>query len=397
MIAVAAIATGAWTVARLGKAAPAVARAGLYFDTVRRGAMLRTVGGPGRLVPKRIRWVTALHAGRVEAIHVEPGSPVHEKTVILELSNSDVELAALQADMALKEAEADLTSLRAQLESAELAQQAVIEAARAQLRDAKQTEIDDANLFHEKIIAKIIYERSKNRRADLAARLAIEQKRLTHHGRSKVAQLAAQSSRLRQLRSIQAFRRKQLTMLHVRAGAEGVCQELPLELGQWVTPGALLAKVVDPTELKAELRIAELQAKEIHVGQKTIVDTRNGKVPARVARIDPAVSAGTVTVDVVFERGLPKGSRPDQSIEGTIELENLRDVVFVRRPVFGDVNETVGIFKLDKDDHYAERVPVRFGKTSVTNIQILEGLTPGDRVILSDMSRWTDYSRVRLN
>lgn len=384
-------------IAKLGLVLKSVDRASLHIDTVRRGPMVREVRGPGRLVTERILWVTALHAGRVEAIHVEPGTAVRGRTVLLELSNRDIELAALQSGMDLKEAEAGFESLKAKLESAELAQQALIAGVEAEHRDAKQTELDDENLFREKIIAEIILTRSRHRTKDLEKRLAIERDRLAHHVKSKSAQLSAQKARLAQLVAIREFRRQQLDALRIRAEADGVCQELPLEIGQWVAPGTLLAKIVDPTRLKAEIEIAEIQARDIRLGQRATIDTRHGRVTGRVSRIDPAVQDGTVTVDVALSGELPVGSRPDQSIDGTIELEKLDEILYIGRPVYGEEDGSVGLFRLAPDGMHADLVTVKLGKCSVTSIQIVGGLEPGDQVILSDMSQWEDEKRIRLN
>ncbi len=382
---------------RLSPAASTVERSTVWIDTVKRGPMLRQVRGPGTLVPEQIRWISAVTAGRVERVLVEPGTPVSPDTVLMILSNPDVQLQALDAQRQLAQSEADYLNLKAQLETQVLNQQASAATTRAEYQDAKRRAEASSELASRGLIAGLDAKQSEERAQELATRDDIEQKRLDVTGRSLRDQLAVQQAQIERLRAIVQFRQTQVESMEVRAGAEGVVQELPLEIGQWAQSGATLAKVVEPGRLKAELRIPETQAKDVTLGQKASIDTRNGIVAGHVIRIDPAVQGGTVTVDVTLDGPLPKGARPDLSVDGTIEIEKLDNVLYVGRPAYGQGESVVGLFRLDKDGKSAARMQVRLGKSSVSTIEVLSGLGEGDRVILSDMSAWDNVDRIRLN
>lgn len=383
-------------VSRLKPAAPSVDRATVWVDTVKRGPMLRQVRGSGTLVPEEIRWIPAITEGRVERQLVQPGAVVKAETVLLELSNPEVEQAALEAEMQLKAAEAEYANLRVQLESQRLTQQAQAAMVQAEYRQAKLQAEANEELAKDRLISDLMLKLSKVRAEELATRHEIEQKRLEISAESVKAQLAVQQARVEQLRALFQLRRSQVEALRVRAGVGGVLQQVLVEVGQQVTPGMNLARVANPTRLKAEVRIAETQAKDIQIGQRAFIDTRNGVVPGHVIRIDPAVQNGTVTVDVALDGSLPKGARPDMSVDGTIEIERLEDVIYVGRPAFGQERSVVGLFKLVDGGKSAVRVPVKLGRSSVNTIEIVEGLQPGDQVILSDMSAWDAFDRIRL-
>lgn len=376
--------------------APAVVRAGLWLGTVERGEMLREVQGNGKLVPEHIQWVTALSAARVEHIHVRPGAPVEADTVVLELRNPDLELQALEAERAVSAAKVELANMRASLRSEKLAQQTTVATLQVDNTTARRKAGASSELGERGYVSQ---DDEYSARAQLEAsdrRITLEQERLSVIGDGLKARLAAQSALVDRLVTIAAFRRNQLSGLRVRAGVAGVLQELPLEVGQWVSSGALLAKVARPELLKARLAIPETLAKDVTLGLTAHIDTRNGKVDGKVVRIDPAASGGTVTVDVAFAGPLPRGSRPDLNIVGTVELERLTDVLFVRRPAFVQPDAAVGLFRIDADDQHATRVNVQVGRVSATTVEVLEGLAAGDRIVLSDMSKWDSVDRVRL-
>ena len=316
-------------------------------------------------------------------------------TVILELKNPELEQAALDAEWQLKAAEADYNSLKAQLDSKLLDQRAAAATVQADYRQAVLNAEKDAALAKAGLGAELNSKLSRAKADELTTRNQIEQDRLSVSAASAKAQLEAQKAKVEQLRALYELKRAQLDRLQVRAGDEGVLQEVPVEVGQQVTVGTILAKVAQPTRLKAELKIPETQAKDVQIGLLASIDTRNGIISGHVMRIDPAVQNGTVTVDVKLEGELPKGARPDLSVEGTIEIENLKDVIYVGRPAFGQPNSTVGIFKLDEEGNGAARVQVKLGRSSVNTVEILEGLKPGDRVVLSDMSTWDAFNRIR--
>ena len=386
-----------WGLSTLKPAAPTVEKATVWTDTVKRGPMLIQVRGLGTLVPEEILWIPATTDGRVVRRFVLPGSPVTADTVVLELTNPELEQLALDAEWQLRAAQAQLNSLKAQLESQLLDQKAAAATVQSEYQQAKLNAEKDEELAKLGLGASLNVKLSKAKAEALTTRNAIEQQRLQVSSDSVKAQLDAQKARVEQLRALYELKRTQLDSLRVRAGAEGVLQELPVEVGQRVTAGTILAKVAQPTRLKAQLKIPETQAKDVQIGQVASIDTRNGIIPGSVMRVDPAVQNGTVTVDVKLEGALPKGARPDLSVDGTIEIERLRDVLYVGRPAFGQPNSTVGIFKLETGGKEATRVQVKLGRSSVNTIEILSGLQVGDQVILSDMSAWDAFNRIRLN
>jgi HlyD family secretion protein len=381
---------------RLKPAAPSVDRAMVWVDKVKRGPMLRQVRGAGTLVPEMIRWIPAATEAQVERIVILPGSQVRSDTVILELSNPDLELAALEATSQLKAAEAELASLRVRLESEQLTQRAAAALVQSEHRQAELQAAADEELAKEGLVAELTLKLSQVREQELANRAEIEAERLEIGAESVEAQLAAQRARVDQLRAAADHQWKLVDQLRVRAGVDGVLQQVPVEVGQRVTPGANLARVAEPGRLKAEVRIAETQARDVQIGQVASIDTRNGVIPGRVSRIDPAVQNGTVTVDVALEGELPRGARPDLSVDGTIELERLDDVLYVGRPAFGQEHSTVGLFRLMDSGAEGVRTQVQLGRSSVSTVEIVEGLQEGDEVILSDMSAWDEFDRVRL-
>jgi HlyD family secretion protein len=386
-----------WGLSTLKPAAPTVEKATVWTDTVKRGPMLIQVRGLGTLVPEEILWIPATTDGRVVRRFVLPGSPVTADTVVLELTNPELEQLALDAEWQLRAAQAQLNSLKAQLESQLLDQKAAAATVQSEYQQAKLNAEKDEELAKLGLGASLNVKLSKAKAEALTTRNSIEQQRLQVSSDSVKAQLDAQKARVEQLRALYELKRTQLDSLRVRAGAEGVLQELPVEVGQRVTAGTILAKVAQPTRLKAQLKIPETQAKDVQIGQVASIDTRNGIIPGSVMRVDPAVQNGTVTVDVKLEGALPKGARPDLSVDGTIEIERLRDVLYVGRPAFGQPNSTVGIFKLEAGGKEAARVQVKLGRSSVNTVEILSGLQVGDQVILSDMSAWDAFNRIRLN
>lgn len=383
--------------ARLKPAAPTVTRSTVIIDSVKRGQMLRQVRGPGTLVPEEIRWIPAPAEGRIERILAQPGTVVNASTVLVELVNPQLEQAAIDAEFQVKAAESDLANLRVRLQSEGMTQQSATATVQSEYNQAKlQLDTDEA-LAKDGLIPELNLKLSRVRVQELANRLKIEQQRISIGSESVKAQIASQQARVEQLRALAKLRRSQVESLTVRAGISGVLQQVPVQVGQQVTPGTNLARVADPSSLKAELKIAETQAKDISLGQATSIDTRNGIVAGRVSRIDPAVQQGTVTVDVALEGVLPQGARPDLSVDGTIELERLDNVLYISRPAFGQSQSTVTLFKLEEDGQNATRTQVKFGRSSVSTIEILEGLREGDQVIVSDTSTWDNYSRIRLN
>lgn len=382
---------------RLKPAAPTVDRNLVWIGDVKRGPMVRQVRGLGTLVPEEIRWIAARTSGRVDKIVLRPGAVVEPASLILVLSNPDVISGAANAGSQLHAAEAQLVNLRVQLESQLLAAESTAANAKSNFEQARlQAEVND-ELFKDGLVSPLELKRSKVLAEEAATRNEIEQKRFAFSKDSIKPQLAVQEAEVERLRDLDRLRHDELDALNVRASMAGVLSALPVEVGAQVQPGTNLARVADPTKLKAEVRIAETQAKDIAIGQLSSIDTRNGLVAGHVARIDPAVQNGTVTVDVSLDGELPKGARPDLSVDGTIELERLNDVIFVGRPAFGQERSTVGIFKLDADGSYAERTQVQLGRSSVNTIEIVGGLRPGDRVILSDMSQYDANERIRLN
>lgn len=377
-------------------AAPSVERAAVWLDTVRRGAMVREVFGHGRLVPVDVRWLTARHAAQVERVLVAPGSAVRADTVLLVLHSSEIELEALEAERELSRARAELVQLEEQLRAQGLAQQSVIATLDSELGEAARRARADEELARRGFLSALEQEQTLGREQQLARRLQLEQQRLAAVTRGSGAQLQAQHAQIERLRSIAQVRRSELDALAVRAGVDGVLAELALEQGQSVASGAPLAKVVRPERLQAEVRIPETQASDLNIGQRAAIDTRNGVVVGHVTRIDPAVQAGTVRVDVAFAGPLPPGARPDLNVEGIIELERLPQVLFVKRPARGVPGTNASLFRLTADGDHAERVAVRLGRSSRELIEIEAGLREGDRVILSDLSQWEQVDRIHL-
>jgi HlyD family secretion protein len=382
---------------RLKPAVPTVDRSTVWIDTVKRGPMVRQVRGLGTLVPEEIRWIPANTEGRVDKIVVRPGAHVEPDTVILEMSSPELQQAAHDAELQLKAAQSELTTLRATLQRELLDQEAVTAKAESDYEQAKMERQTDDQLAKNGLIAVLQYKTAKVKEAELANRNQIEEKRLTFARESIDPQLASKQAAVDQAQELAKLKEDQVKALHVRAGMSGVLQQLPVDVGQRVKIGDNLARVADPTKLKAQIKIAETQAKDIQINQKAVIDTRNGLVDGHVIRVDPAVEQGTVTVDVAIDGKLPKGARPDLSVDGTIQLERLDNVVYVGRPAFGQENNTVGMFKLLPGSDEAVRVPVKLGKSSVNTIQILSGLKPGDQVILSDTSAWDSHDRIRLD
>lgn len=386
---------------RLKPAAPRVDRHAVYTDTVKRGEMLRQVRGNGTLVPEEVNWVPAITAGRVERIRVLPGAAVKADTILVELSNPEVEHAAFEAAWQLKAAEAQFNKLKVQLETERLGQEAQAAQLRAECSVAKLDAQADAELAAGKLVDRLTALRSQTKAEQLDIRCELEEKRLRILQDSHDAQLAAQQAEIERLRAFLELRRNQEARLQVRSGLDGVLQRLgdreTLQVGQQLPAGALVARVANPARLKAEIKIVETQAKDVAPGQKAVIDTRNGKIAGHVVRVDPAVQNGTVTVDVTLDEALPRGARPDLSVEGVIELERLADVLHVGRPVQGQADSLVGLFKVNAGGREAERVPVRLGRSSVNTIEILSGLELGDTILLNDMSQYDAHDRVRLN
>lgn len=386
-----------YLISRLKPAAPSVERETVWVDTVQRGPMLRQVRGPGTLVPVDIRWLSASQDGRVERIPALPGVKVEPDTILLELSNPELEQGLSDAESQLQGANADFEDLRARLESEVLNQRSQAAAVDSQAQEAKLQAEANQQLAKDGLIPDLTLRLSRLRADQLSRQAGIESERVTKSTQSASAQLSAQRARVAQAQDLVDLRRRQVDGLHVRAGISGILQELPVQVGQRVTPGTNLARVARPEELKAELRIPETQAKDIVVGQTASIDTRNGIVAGRVARIAPSVQEGTVTVDVALTAALPKGARPDLSVDGTIEIERLPDVLYVGRPAYGQPNSKVEMFKLVEEGKAAVKVQVQLGRSSVNTIELVSGLQVGDQVILSDTSAWDNVNRIKLD
>jgi HlyD family secretion protein len=380
----------------LKPAAPRVDRATVWIDSVQRGPLVIEVRGPGTLVPERIRYISAVTAGRVERRQAEAGEAVKPETVLLVLSNPDVQLEALESERQLTVSRADQVNLRANLASQRLNQEAQVAGARAAYLDAKRNAEAAESLAAKELIAANEASRARDHVQELATRFKVEQERLTVMTDAADSQLSLQQAQVDRLRDVNQFQRGRVRSMVVTAGANGILQELPLEVGQWAQSGATLARIVEPGRLKAVLRIPETQAKDVTLGQPAAIDTRNGIARGKVMRIDPAVQNGTVTVDVSLGGELPRGARPDLSVDGTIQVERLDNVLHLGRPAFGQAGSTVGLFKLTPDGAEAVRTTVRLGRTSVNAVEILGGLQQGDKVIISDMSRWDGSDRVRV-
>jgi HlyD family secretion protein len=381
---------------RLRPAAPSVDRATVWSDDVKRGPMVLEVRGIGTLIPENIDWIPAQTEAQVEKIVLRPGAQVRPDSIILELNNLTLKKDALDAEFQLKAAESDYANLQVQVNSDLLNQKATEASVRSEYEQAKiQYEVDE-KLYSEGIGSIVTVRLSKVKQDQLAVRSKLEGDRTKNTGDAAQSKLAAQASHVQQQRALYELRKAELDALHVRAGISGVLQLVPVEEGQHVTPGTNLARVADPKKLKAEIKVAETQAKDVAIGLQATVDTRNGIVNGHVSRIDPSVQNGTVTVDVAIDGPLPTGARPDLSVDGTIEIENLKDVLYVGRPVHGAAQSTISLFKLTPDGSEASRVNVKLGRSSVNTVEIKDGLQVGDRVILSDMSQWDNNDRIRL-
>lgn len=394
VVGVAAIGGITYGLTRLKPAAPTLDKSTAVIDTVKRGPFLREVRGSGTLVPQLVRWVPAPSTGQVEKIPLQAGVEVNYDTVIAELSNPQMEQEAMDAEFQVKAAEADKESLRSRLESESMTQQSNIAGINAQYSQAKlQLETDEV-LGKQGLVPDLMLKISRMQVQDLGNRLKVEQQRLAIGSKSTKAQINAQESRIQQFRALARLKRDQATGLKVRAGTSGVLQEVSVQVGQQVTPGQNIARVADPASLKAELKVPETQIKDVRLGQTVAVDTRNGIIQGEVQRIDPAAREGTFIVDVTLTGPLPSSARPDLSVDGTITLERLTDVLHVGRPAFGQQQQTVGLFRLSPDGQEAVRVQVALGRSSVSTIEIVSGLKEGDQVILSDTSSMDSYDRI---
>jgi RND family efflux transporter MFP subunit len=400
LTAIAVLAVGAvlFFVLRLKPAVPSVERSSIYTDVVKRGPLIRQVRGPGSLVPRedRIRLIPAETEATVVRIRVLPGAKVTPDTVLMDLADPTLQQQLLDAQLQLKGALADYQNTRAKLESDLMTQKAGAATVGADERQAALQAQTDKSLYDLGVISGLTYSASKGKSDELKQRDDLERQRLTLNNAAITTELAVAQTKVDQAKAILALKQKQLDALSVRAGIDGVLVDLPHQVGEHVAPGVTLAKVVQPDQLKASLKIAETQARDIQIGQPAEIDTHNGTIPGKVTRIDPAVQNGTVTVDVELEGALPQGARPDLSVDGTIDLDRMSDVVYVGRPALGNENSTISLFKLSPDGTTAVRVPVKVGRASVNSIQVLEGLQPGDTVVLSDMSRWDANERLRI-
>ena len=384
---------------RLKPAAPTVDRSTIWPDTVKRGPMIRQVrGSTGTLVPRedKLRLIPAETEATVTRILVRPGAHVEPNTVVMELVNPELAQEAMNAGLALKAAQSEFHNTQIQLQSDLMTQKAGAATVGADYSQARLQAQTDKALFDLGVISGLTYNASKSKADELTTRNQIEADRLAMNEKVIVSQLAVQQTKVDQARALYELKQQQLADLHVSAGISGVLVDLPHQVGEHVAPGVTLAKVVQPDQLKASLKIAETQARDIQIGQPASIDTHNGVIAGRVQRIDPAVQNGTVTVDVELTGPLPQGARPDLSVDGTIDLERMTDVLYVGRPALGNENSTLSLFRVDPDGKGATRVPVKVGRASVNSIQVIEGLKEGDTVILSDMSRWDSVDRIRL-
>jgi RND family efflux transporter MFP subunit len=393
------VGAAAFFVTRLKPAAPEVERATVWTDTVKRGPLLRQVRGPGTLVPRedKIRLIPAETEATVVRIRVLPGAKVQPDTVLMDLVDPTLQQELLDAQLQLKGAEADYINTRAKVESDLMDQKAAGATVNADYSQAQLQAKTDKSLYDLGVISGLTYSASKGKADELVTRNDLERQRLTLNEKAIETQLSVQQTKVDQAKALLGLKQKQLDALSVRAGISGVLVELDHQVGEHVIAGTTLAKVVQPDQLKASLKIAETQARDIQIGQPAEIDTHNGVIDGTVMRIDPAVLNGTVTVDVELAGALPQGARPDLSVDGTIDLERMKDVLYVGRPAFGNENSTISLFKLSVDGKTAVRVPVKVGRASVNSIQVLEGLQAGDTVILSDMSRWDNTDRIRLD
>jgi len=396
ILGVAAVSVG---VSRLKPAAPTVERGTVWTDTVKRGPMLRQVRGLGTLVPTQeaVRQIPAETEATVVRIYMLPGSQIKADTILVQMTNPQTEQAAVDAQLQLKAAESEYQSLRVKLESDLMNQKAGAATVHADDAQAQRQADTDKALYELGVISGLAYKSSRGKADEFTTRNDLETQRLAANQRAIESQMAQEQAKVDEMRTLAQLKQEQLDALKVRAGIDGVLVDLPLQVGQHVLPGTMLAKVVEPEHLMATLKVAETQARDVQIGELASIDTHNGLIAGTVMRVDPGVQNGTVTVDVKLTGELPKGARPDLSVDGTIDLERMDNVLYVGRPAFGQENSTVSLFKLSPDGQGALRVPVKVGRASVNSIQIIEGLREGDAVILSDMSRWDNTDRVRLN
>lgn len=385
-------------VSRLKPAAPSVDKSTVWTDTVKRGSLLRQVRGLGSLIPTQedTRQIPAETEATVMRIRVLPGTHVQKDTILLDMSNPQVEQAAIDAQLQVKAAQAELASLKVKLDSDLMTQKAGAATVNADYSEAERQADTDKQLYQLGVISGLAYKKSAGKADELSTRHKLEGEKLEINQQSIQSQLMVQEAKVEQLKTLAELKNKQLDALHVRAGIDGVLVDLPVQVGQHVLPGAMIAKVVQPDHLMAELKVPETQARDVQIGEPASVDTHNGVVSGTVTRVDPAVQNGTVTVDVKLTGALPKGARPDLSVDGTIDLEKLDNVLYVGRPAMGQENSTIGLFRLDPTGGGATRVQVKVGRASVNEIEILGGLKEGDTVILSDMSRYDNTDRIRL-
>lgn len=401
-ILVAAVPLITWGLSRLKPAAPSVDGATVWRDTVKRGPMVRDVRGLGTLVVEQYMWIPADSDGRVEKINFLPGASLHTNDVLMVLSNPDMDLAAADLEWQVKAAQANLDNLRVQLETQQLAQKATTEQVKSDMEQAKLQSDRDTELTKLGLKSDLDTKLSVAKYQDLKDRYALSKQQLDISDKSIQAQIDAQKVQIEKLQAAYMLKKQQVDQLTIRSGTDGTLTQLgttamPLEVGMRVSPGTILAKIAQPKKLKATLKIPETQVKDVALGQSASIDTRNGIIPGHVSRIDPAAVNGTVDVDVALDGPLPEGARPDLSVDGTITLEKLSDVMYVGRPVVGQAGAKITLFKVDPDGKGAERVNVTLGRASVNNIEIVDGLKVGDTVILSDMSAQDAYNRIRLN
>jgi HlyD family secretion protein len=396
---VVALAVAGFFVMRLKPAAPEVDRATVWTDVVKRGPLLRQVRGPGTLVPRedKIRLIPAETEATVVRIRVLPGAKVEPDTILMDLVDPTLTQELLDAQLALKGAQADYINTRAKVESDLMDQKAAGATVNADYSQAQLQAKTDKSLYDLGVISGLTYSASKGKADELVTRDDLEKQRLSLNEKAIETQLAVQQTKVDQAKALLGLKQKQLDALSVRAGINGVLFEIDHQVGEHVETGTTLAKVVQPDQLKASLKIAETQARDIQIGQPAEIDTHNGVIDGKVMRIDPGVLNGTVTVDVELAGALPQGARPDLSVDGTIDLDRMSDVLYVGRPAFGNENSTISLFKLGSEGKTAVRVPVKVGRASVNSIQVIEGLHEGDTVVLSDMSRWDNTEKIRLN
>jgi HlyD family secretion protein len=381
---------------RMEPAAPSVDRSTIWTDSVRRGEFVRQVRGPGTLVPEQARWIVAVTSGRVERLHVQPGSEVTAETVLLELSNPDVQVEGLNAERQLAAAEAELSNLVVTLATQRLEQRSRVSQIQSQRREALRQLEASRELAERNLIPRMDLQRLEDEAVEVEKLLEVELERLELLERSLDHRVDAQRRQISGLRAISEFQHRRAESMLVRATTAGVVQDFTLEIGQWVMPGQTLARVVEPERLMAVLRVPETQARDVAVGQPVSVDTRNGIVPGHVRRVDPAVQQGAVTVEVGLDGPLPLGARPDLSVEGVIQVDRIEETLFMGRPAYGQANSLVSVWKVVDGGKGAVRVPVRLGLSSVNTIEVVEGLEPGDVVILSDLSTYDAHERIRL-